>query len=117
MGSADQIHVVLVEEFGNDFRTKGERDTPVILTPAHRVLVRIGPEEVAQEALVRNVCRSHDPPNLLHGLEVRAQAAVAAEDLLVHDSRYGQAVEAVRKRLPQLNVVPAFRPTKNKTIR
>ena len=29
-----------------------------------------------------------------------------AEDLLVHDGRHGQAVEAVGEGLPQLDVVP-----------
>ena len=33
---------------------------------------------------------------------------MAAEDLLVHDGRDGQAVEAVGESLPQLDVEPAF---------
>ena len=44
-------------------------------------------------------------PNLFHGLEVWAEPAMAAEDLLVNDGRHGQTVEAVRERLPQLDVV------------
>ena len=50
--------------------------------------------------------RSGQAPDLLHGLEVGAEAAVAAEDLLVHDGGHRQAVEAVGERLPQLDVVP-----------
>lgn len=34
--------------------------------------------------------------------------SVAAEDLLIHDGGDGQAVEAVGKSLPQLDVEPAF---------
>ena len=68
-------------------------------------LVRIGPQQVAEEPLVWDVCGPHDPPDLLHGLEVGAEAAVAAEDLLVDDGGHGQAVEAVGERLPQLDVV------------
>jgi hypothetical protein len=45
---------------------------------------------------------------LLHGLQVRAKAAVHAEDLLVDDRRDREAVEAVRERLPELNVVPSL---------
>lgn len=35
---------------------------------------RVAPEEVAQEALVRHVRRPHDPPDLLHRLQVRRQS-------------------------------------------
>ena len=58
--------------------------------------------------LIRNIRRPHYPPDLLHGLKVRREAAVAAEDLLVDDGRHGQAVEAVCERLPQLDVVAAL---------
>ena len=51
---------------------------------------------------------SHDPPDLLHGVQVRAETAVHGEDLLVDDRGNGQAVEAVRERLPQLDVVSAL---------
>ena len=54
---------------------------------------------------VRDVCRPHDPSDLLHALEVGAQTAVAAENLLIHDGGDGQAVEAVGESLPQLDVV------------
>ena len=47
----------------------------------------------------------HDTPDLLHRVEVRAETAVHGEDLLVDDSGDGQAVEAVRKCLPQLDIV------------
>ena len=53
---------------------------------------------------VRNICRPHDPPDLLHGLQVGAQPPVAAEDLFVHDGGDGQTVEAVGEGLPQLDV-------------
>ena len=51
-------------------------------------------------------CGTHDPLDLLHVLQLWAEAPVHAEDLLVHDGGHGQAVEAVRERLPQLDVVP-----------
>ena len=38
--------------------------------------------------------------------ELGREAPVHAEDLLVHDGRHGQAVEAVGEGLPQLDVVP-----------
>ena len=54
------------------------------------------------------VCGAHDPANLLHRVQVGAQAAVHREDLLVDDGRDGQAVEAVGEGLPQLDVVAAL---------
>ena len=57
---------------------------------------------------IRHVGRPHDSPDLFHGLQVGAEAAVAAEDLFVHDGGDRQAIKAVRKRLPQFNVKSAF---------
>ena len=63
-------------------------------------LVGVGPEQVAEQALVGHVGGPRDPPDLLHALQVGREAAVAAEDLLVHDGRHRQAIEAVGERLP-----------------
>jgi hypothetical protein len=54
---------------------------------------------------VGNVGGPHDSPDLLHALEVWAQATMHGEDLFVDDSGDGQTVEAVCKGLPELNVV------------
>lgn len=74
MSTAYKIKVVFVKEFGHNFGTKGEGHTAVILSPAHGLLVRVRPQQVAQQALVRDVCWPHDAANLFHGLQVRAQA-------------------------------------------
>lgn len=55
----------------------------IVLSPAVGVLVRVGPQQIAQQALVGDVGGPHYPPDLLHGLQVGTHAAVAAEDLLV----------------------------------
>ena len=68
---------------------------------------REGQQQQQQQPQGRaRTCGTHDPLDLLHVLQLWAQAAVHAEDLFVHDGGHGQAVEAVRKRLPQLDVVP-----------
>lgn len=74
MGSTNQVHVVSVEELGDHVCAEGEGDAAVVLTPAQHVLVRVGPQQVAEEALVGHVGGTHDPPDLLHGLEVRGKA-------------------------------------------
>jgi len=84
MGPADKVEVVSVEELAHDVGPEGEADATVVLAPTLNILVRIRPQEVAQQACVGNVCWPHDPSDLLHALEVGTQAAVAAEDLLVN---------------------------------
>ena len=106
MSSADEVHVVLLQEFAHNVWAEGEGDTTVVLAPTGDVLVRVGPEEVAKETGVRDIGGPHDPPDLLHGLKVRRQTAVHAENLLIDNGGNGQAVEAVSEGLPQLDVVP-----------
>ena len=65
-------------------------------------------DDEAMLTCVRDVCGPHDPSDLLHALEVGAETAVAAENLLIHNGGDGQAVEAVRERLPQLDVVTSL---------
>ena len=52
MGTTDEIHVVFLEEAGDDVRTEGEGDTAVVLAPACDVLVGVGPEKIAEETAV-----------------------------------------------------------------
>lgn len=70
MGPTYEVHVVFVEELCDHVSTKSERDATVVLTPAQHILVRVGPQQVAEEALVRHISRAHDPSHLLHRLEV-----------------------------------------------
>lgn len=51
---------------------------------------------------------SHDTADLLHRVQVRTETAVHGEDLLINDGRDRQTVEAVRKGLPQFDVVAAL---------
>ena len=55
-----------------------------------------------------NVCGAHNASDLFHGLQIRTETSVTAEDLLVDDGRDGQTVETVGKRLPEFDVVAAF---------
>ena len=54
-------------------------------------------DRARQEAYIGG---THDTSDLLHGVEIGAQATVHGEDLLVNDGGNGQAVEAVGERLP-----------------
>jgi len=108
MGPANQIEIMLVQELGNDLTTECEADAAVILAPASDVLVGVGPEQIAEEALVGHIGWSHDAADLLHGLQVRRQTTMAAEDFLVDNCGDWETVETVGKCFPQFNVVASF---------
>lgn len=55
MGTADEVHVVFLQEAGNHVRTEGEADASIIFTPASDVFVGVGPKEIAKEAAVRDL--------------------------------------------------------------
>jgi len=57
---------------------------------------------------VRNIRRSHNSPYLLHGLKIGAETTVHREDLFIDDSSYRETIKAIRKRLPQLDIVTPF---------
>lgn len=74
MRSADEVHVVFVQELGNNIRAEGEGDTTVIFAPARHVFIRVSPQQVTQQPLIRHICGSHQAPDLLHRLQVWRQA-------------------------------------------
>lgn len=88
--------------------SKCEAHAAIILAPAHGILIRIRPQQIAQQSLIGHVCGTHDASYLLHGRQIWTQATVAAEDLLIHDGGHRQAVEAVRESFPQLDGVATF---------
>lgn len=55
-----------------------------------------------------HISRSHDTSDLFHGVKIGTQTTVHGENLLVDDGGNWQAVEAVGKSLPQLDVVTSF---------
>lgn len=65
---------MFVQKFGHHICPEREGDTAVVLSPAEDVFVWVGPQQVAQQTLVRHVCGSHYSADLLHGLEIRREA-------------------------------------------
>ena len=51
---------------------------------------------------------SHDSADLFHGVQIRTQTTMHCEDLLVDDGSDWQAVEAIGKCLPELDVVSSL---------
>jgi hypothetical protein len=108
MRTANQVNIVLLIESRYDFLTESKGDTTVVFTPPLNILIGIGPEEVAQEASVRDVSRSHNSLDLLERAKLRAQTTVHAENFFINNSSNGKAIEAVSEGLPQLDVISAF---------
>lgn len=103
MSPAYEIQVVFLQEFRDLVGSEGIGNAPVIFAPSLDVSVRIGPQEVAEEALVRHIGGPLHGPNLVQALQLRGEAAVHAQDLVVNDCSDRQTVEAVGEYLPQSN--------------
>lgn len=106
--AADEVQVMLVEELRDCVLAKGEGDPAVVVPPALDVLVRVSPEEVAEEPGVGDVCGPSDLFYLLQRAELRRQAPVHAQDLLVDERGHREAVETLGECLPEADVVPAL---------
>lgn len=61
-----------------------------------------------QFTCVGDICWSHDALDLVHVLQVWAQATMAAKNLLINNGCDGQAIKAVSECLPQFDVVASF---------
>jgi hypothetical protein len=55
VGSTDEVHVVFLQEARHHVRTKCEGHATIVFAPAGDVLVRIGPQQIAEETAVRNL--------------------------------------------------------------
>jgi hypothetical protein len=105
MRAANQVEVMLAQELLDDVGTEGEGHTSVVLAPSDETFFGVGPQEIANEAGVGDIARTDNLLHLLHDGQFRRQATVAAENLVVDDAGYGEAVEGVGERLPELDVV------------
>lgn len=54
------------------------------------------------------VGRPHDPPDLLHGIEIWGQTPMHSENLLVNDGSNWETIKTIREGFPQLYVVSSL---------
>lgn len=52
VGTADEVHVVLLQETGDHVRTKRKGHTTVVFAPASNILIGIGPQKVTQQTAI-----------------------------------------------------------------
>lgn len=52
MRTTNQVHIVFLEEAGDNVGAKGETDTSVIFAPTGNVFVGVGPQKIAEQTTV-----------------------------------------------------------------
>ena len=65
MCAADQVEIVLLGELADDSFTEGVANTSVVFAVFVYPFLWVRPQEIAKQAGVRNVSRSHNIPDLL----------------------------------------------------
>ena len=108
MGAADQIYIVVLEEVRHHVSAEDEAHSSLVFRPARHALLRVGPQQVAEQALVGHLQRPDQLEYLFKVVELRTDPAVHAEYLLVDDGANGHHIEYIREGLPQLDVVLAL---------
>ena len=81
MSSAYEIQIMSLQKLAHTIGAKGVGDASVILAPGLHLLVRVCPQQIAQQPCVWDVCRPRDAFDLLQGFELRREPAVHAQDL------------------------------------
>ena len=84
MGSADELEVVVGEELRGDLGSKQPAGTAGRHRPALHLL-GVGPHQVTEGALVRDLLVPLDQPDLIQGPDLGREAAVDTEDLAVDE--------------------------------
>jgi len=108
VSSTNEVEVVLLQEFGHDIPPESVAYTPIVVPPARYVLLWIGPQQIAHQALVWYICGSWYPSYLIHIAQIWRQATMHTENLLIDDCRNWHAVETISECLPKANIVASF---------
>lgn len=102
MCSADEIHIMVIQEGRNYIPSKHETYTSFILTPSGHTLLRISPKQVTQKAGIGHFNRPHNLQNLLEALKLGTEPSMHAHYFFIDQGTYWHHVEYISKNLPQL---------------
>lgn len=92
MGTCDQIDIVDVIEFGSDLGSEEPASASRRHGPGLNVL-RVGPHQVAEGALVGDLHSSVDESDLVDGLDLWGQSAMDTEHLALDNGSDSEIVE------------------------
>lgn len=62
---------MLLKKLLNLINPKGVRNSPVILSPPFNVLIRIRPQQITQQSMIRNINGTSNVPDLIQMLQLR----------------------------------------------
>ena len=105
MCAAYQIYIVVLKEVRHHISSEDETHSSLIFRPTRHALLRISPQQIAEQALIWHLERSNQLENLFKIIELRTDAAMHAEYLLIDDGTNRHDIEHIREGLPQLDVV------------
>ena len=108
MCSTDQINIVFDGEFAYDALPESEADTSIVFSELFDPSLWVRPQQIAQEALVRHIGRSHYVLDLFEIFEFGTQAPVHTKNLFVYERTDWQAIKDVREYLPKLDRVSSL---------
>jgi len=103
MGAGDHFEVVDVVEFGRDTGSKEPASASWGESPSLDLL-RVGPHEVAEGALMWDLHAAFEQADLVEGLDIWGEATVDAEDLSFNDGTDTEEVEHFGAVFPRVGV-------------
>jgi len=103
MGAGDELEVVDVVELSRHLGAKKPASSTRRDSPSVDVF-GIGPHEVTEGTLVRNLHAAVDKADLIKGLDFRGEATVDAEDLALDDGTDTEVVEDLTAVLPGVDI-------------
>lgn len=103
MRSCYQSQAVVVIESFTDILTKGVPSTSGTDTPSTPI-IRITPEQITHRSLMGDFLNAVQTPDVVQGIDTRAQSSMEAKDLVVNQGGKGQVVEKIGKVLPHIRV-------------
>lgn len=100
MCAADQVDVLLFQEVRHHVRPEDKTHPPFILLPPLNALLRVRPQQVTQQSLVRHLHGPHNLENLLKTLQLRTQPAMHAQYFLINQRTDRHDVEHICEQFP-----------------
>ena len=108
MCPTNQIDILIIQELGNHIPSENETYTSFILTPATHPFFRVGPQQIAQKTLIRNLNRPDNFHDLLKGLKFRTEATMHAEYFFIDEGTDRHDIENIGKNFPQFQIIFSF---------
>lgn len=97
---AHQIDFIFLAEFFYDLLIEGETDPSLILLPFSWLLLGVTPQDITQEAGVRDVGGPLYVQYLLRKSQFWRETSVHTKNFVLNYRRYGQIIEKLRKLMP-----------------